>query len=61
MRQPTSSESDYANDDEGDCEEVGFEDYDDDKFDEDEGEIKVVGAAKQPSQAAALLYGSQGS
>ena len=56
-----SSESDFANDDEGDCEEVGFEEYDDDKFDEDEGEIIVVGAANQPSQAAALLYGSQGS
>ena len=61
LRQPTSSDSDFANDDEGDCEEVGFEDYDDDKFDDDEGEIHVVAAAKQPSQAAALLYGSQGS
>ena len=45
-QQPLSSDSDYEKDEEGMCEEVGFEDYDDDQFEQDEGNVNT---AKPPS------------
>lgn len=34
-----ADESDYANDDEGMCEQVDLDGYEDDQFDEDDGEV----------------------